>query len=90
MSISSTALRAGCDAMHCAARDAMLGPMRCELVAMQCAALHGCDARADAVAGAGGAMLLTMVFFGGFFWDRLNTHQCPYVTGTDRRVEGWI
>jgi hypothetical protein len=33
------ALRAGCDAMRCAARDAMRGPMRCELAAMQCAAL---------------------------------------------------
>jgi hypothetical protein len=28
----------GCDAMRCDARDAMRGPMRCELVAMQCAA----------------------------------------------------
>jgi hypothetical protein len=26
--------------MHCDARDAMRGPMRCELVAMQCAALR--------------------------------------------------
>jgi hypothetical protein len=32
------ALRTGCDAMRCAARDAMREPMRCELVAMQCAA----------------------------------------------------
>jgi hypothetical protein len=31
-----------------------------------------------------------MDFFGGFFWDRLNTHQCSYVTRTDRRVEGWL
>jgi hypothetical protein len=31
--------------MRCDARDAMRGPMRCELVAMQCAALRaGCDA----------------------------------------------
>jgi hypothetical protein len=35
-------------------------------------------------------MLLTMVFFGGFFWDRLNAHQCSYVTRTDRRVEGLV
>jgi hypothetical protein len=49
------ARRAGCDAMRCdardamrcAARDAMRRQMRCELVA---------------VAGEGGAMLLTMVF----------------------------
>jgi hypothetical protein len=26
----------------------------------------------------------------GFFWDRLNTHQCSYVTRADRRVEGWL
>jgi hypothetical protein len=26
----------------------------------------------------------------GFFWDRFNTHQCSYVTRTDRRVEGWL
>jgi hypothetical protein len=30
----------GCDAMSCDARDAMREPMRCELVAMQCAALR--------------------------------------------------
>jgi hypothetical protein len=30
----------GCDAMRCDARDAMREPMRCELVAMQCAALR--------------------------------------------------
>ena len=64
---------------------------------MQCAALHGCDVRDAmrctvrglvAVAGAGGVMLLTMVFFNGFFWDRLNAHKCSYVTRADRRVEG--
>jgi hypothetical protein len=33
--------RAGCiRAVRCDARDAMRGPMRCELVAMQCAALR--------------------------------------------------
>ena len=30
----------GCDAMRCDARDAMREPMRCELIAMQCAALR--------------------------------------------------
>ena len=24
------------------------------------------------------------------FWDGLNTHQCSYVTLTDRRVGGWL
>jgi hypothetical protein len=26
----------------------------------------------------------------GFFWDRLNAHQCSYVTRADRRVEGLV
>jgi hypothetical protein len=26
----------------------------------------------------------------GFFWDRLNAHQCSYVTQADRRVEGLV
>ncbi len=30
----------GCDAMRCDTRDAMRGPMCCQLVAMQCAALR--------------------------------------------------
>ncbi len=68
--------RAGCIlAVHCAARDAM-----------QCAAR-----RLIVVEGAGGAMLLTMVFLKtkgftepkgsrwAFFWDRLNAHQFSYV-----------
>ena len=33
-------------------------------------------------------MLLTMVFFSGFFWDGFSVHQCSYVTRADRRVEG--
>jgi hypothetical protein len=48
--------RAGCiRPVRCDARDAMRGPIRCELVAMQCAALHGawivCDAMRCARAG---------------------------------------
>jgi hypothetical protein len=35
-------------------------------------------------------MLLTMVFFGGFFWDRLNVHTLNCHHRTDRRVKGWL
>ncbi len=27
---------------------------------------------------------------GAFFWNRLNAHQCSYVTRADRRVEGLV
>jgi hypothetical protein len=58
--------------MRCDARDAMRGSMRCELVAMQCAALRCADClRCNALRagwlhlrGAGGAMLLTEGFLG--------------------------
>jgi hypothetical protein len=75
--------RAGCiRAVRCAAQDAMRGPMCCELVAMQCAAMHGMRSAgrcADCLRcntlragwlhsrGAGGAMLLTEGFLGWGF-----------------------
>jgi hypothetical protein len=87
--------------MRCDARDAMREPMRCELVAMQCAALRcmvrglfaiQCDAR--------GLVAFTRcrqhhafdwgIFRVGFFWVWFNTHQCSYGTRADRRVKGWL
>jgi len=35
-------------------------------------------------------MLLTIVFFGGFFWDGLNVHTFHCHHRTDRRVEGLV
>jgi hypothetical protein len=68
-----------CDAMRCA-RAGCIRAVRCAARdVMQCAAMHGmrCNAlRAGWLhsRGAGGAMLLTMVFSVGFFWDGLNVH----------------
>ena len=75
--------------MRCDARDAMREPMRCTgcgLFAIQCdarglVAFARCRRR-HAFDG--------WIFRVGFFWDRLNTHQCSYVTRADRRVKGLV
>jgi hypothetical protein len=76
----------GCDAMCCDARDAMREPMRCELVAMQCAALR-CTVRGLFAIQCAARGLVAFarcrrrhafdggIFRVGFFWVWLNTHQ---------------
>jgi hypothetical protein len=89
----------GCDAMRCDARDAMREPMRCELVAMQCAALR-CAARcADCLRynalhagwlhsrGAGGAMLLTEGFLG--WLSRFKLIRLRRISLATLRRDGW-